>query len=100
MRMVPYPQRDEEPEKPILKKEPPISAASMPSEGHRSSQSSSRKRGDKSRSMFELCKGKPLPFTTLQIADLPYSTPSGLLHPRWEGFHEGQKVWDNGVVSK
>nr|ABF70001.1 hypothetical protein MA4_8L21.2 [Musa acuminata] len=91
VRKMPHRRRGREPEESIPEKEPPTFATSMPLKGSRSSRSSSRKRGDRLKSMFDLCKSKPLHFATIQIADLLDSTLGVPLQPRWEGLHEEHK---------
>ena len=89
-----------EPEERVTDRDPPTFVASMPSKGHRSSRPSSRKRGDSPRSMFDLCRCKLLPFTAIQIADLPDPILGVSLQLRWEDLHEEHKVWSDGVASE
>ncbi|RWV92942.1 hypothetical protein GW17_00044636 [Ensete ventricosum] len=50
--------------------------------------------------MLNLCKGKPLPFAALQMADRPDSTLDALLQPRSKGLKKMQKVWGEGAAAE
>ncbi|RRT71075.1 hypothetical protein B296_00031472, partial [Ensete ventricosum] len=87
------PQKDVMLEGPVRKYEPPSTTAPAPLKG-RSSRPSSRKRGRRLRLMLDLCKGKPLPFTALQMADLLDLTLQTLFERSRTPMHQEMAIID------
>ncbi|RWW40594.1 hypothetical protein BHE74_00053982 [Ensete ventricosum] len=87
------PRKDVMLEGPVREYEPPSTTAPAPLKG-RSSRPSSRKRERRLRLMLDLCKGKPLPFTALQMADLLDLTLQTLFERSHTPMHQEMAIID------